>query len=234
MNSKKNLTYLSPYLKINRFLLGMLITQILVFMSFSITKSSKPKLSSNETTTTWHDPIEQTQVIKEEKPQPKVKKLIPENPFSKEPESKEDELIEDEKDKKETVVDLSGLTSVISGFVPNMENLDEEKILDMHLISELPEFPGGDEALMKFIKKHFNTPHIARQYEIRGVTYMTFVIDKDGNVSDILILKPERALGYGIEEEASRVISMMPQWKPGKQGSRSVSVRYVLPLHIKQ
>src|SRR5690606_17267033 len=110
MNSKKNLTYLSPYLKINRFLLGMLITQLLVFMSFSVTKSSKPKLSSNETTPTWHDPIEQTDAFKEEKPQPKVKKHLPEDPFSKEPEQKEDELEEDEEDEKVKVVDLSGLT----------------------------------------------------------------------------------------------------------------------------
>jgi periplasmic protein TonB len=233
MNSKKNLTYLSPYLKINRFLLGLLITQILVLMSFSISMKNKPKIEDKSKSIVLFDPIEQVKAFKEEKPQPKKFKPLEANPFSENPEEeKEEEFKEEEKEKLS--VDLSGLEKILSGLVLEMKKPDEKEIYDAHLVSEMPEFPGGDKALIKFIKKNFNKPHLAKLYEIQGATFMTFVIDTDGKVSDISILHPERALGYGIEEEASRVISLMPKWKPGKQGSRPVSVRYVLPLHIVQ
>jgi periplasmic protein TonB len=234
MNSKKNLTYLSPYLKINRFLLGLLITQILVLMSFSISLKQKPKIEDKANSIVWFDPIEQVKAFKEEKPQPKKFKPLEANPFSLNPEEEKDKELKEEKDEDEPIVDLKGLEKILSGLVLEMKKPDEKEIYDAHLVSEMPEFPGGNEALIKFIKKNFNKPHLATLYEIQGATFMTFVIDTEGKVSEITILHPDRALGYGIEDEASRAISLMPKWKPGKQGSRPVSVRYILPIHIVQ
>ena len=202
-------------------------------MSFSISLKQKPKIEDKANSTVWFDPIEQVKAFKEEKPQPKKFKPLEANPFSKNPEEEKEEEEFKEKE-KDPVVDLKGLEKILRGLVLEMEKPDEKEIYDAHLVSDMPEFPGGNEALIKFIKKNFNKPKLATLYEIQGATYMTFVINTEGIVSDIAILHPDRALGYGIEDEASRVISLMPKWKPGKQGSRPVSVRYILPIHIVQ
>ena len=68
---------------------------------------------------------------------------------------------------------------------------------------------------------------MARENEIQGNVYVTFLVDKDGKVKDAKIL---RGIGGGCDEEALRVVSHMPDWKPGKQNGRAVMVQYNLPV----
>lgn len=89
-----------------------------------------------------------------------------------------------------------------------------------------PEFPGGDKALHKFLAENLVYPEQARENEISGHVFVTFVVEKDGSVG-----KPEviRGIGGGCDEEVVRVVKLMPKWKPGRQKGK-VPVRYTLPV----
>ncbi len=92
----------------------------------------------------------------------------------------------------------------------------------------MPAFPGGEEAMKAFIAKELDYPPLAVENGIQGKVRVSFVIEKDGSISNIEIIS-ER-LGWGIEEEAMRVVQAMPRWKPGENNFRPVRVRMNLPL----
>jgi len=102
----------------------------------------------------------------------------------------------------------------------------DEKPIFM-VVEEMPEFPGGPEAMMKFIGKNVQYPDSAKELGIEGRVIAQFVIDTAGNLTDIKIL---RGIGYGCDEEVVRVLKAMPKWKPGKQRGKAVRVRYNLPV----
>lgn len=94
------------------------------------------------------------------------------------------------------------------------------------------EFPGGLEALSAFIIQNISYPKEARENKIQGRVYVSFVIDTDGSVIDVNNAVPSKIIGYGIEEEAIRVVSIMPAWTPGLQNGKTVKVRYTLPIYF--
>jgi protein TonB len=94
-----------------------------------------------------------------------------------------------------------------------------------------PSFPGGEEALARYLGKNTRYPNIAAENGIEGVVVVQFVVDYEGNVKDVKVLTA--AKGGGLEEEASRVIKSMPKWKPGKQNGRYVSVLYSIPVNFR-
>jgi periplasmic protein TonB len=98
-------------------------------------------------------------------------------------------------------------------------------------IEIMPLFPGGEEALFKFIKDNIVYPAIEKENNIYGKVHMTFVIDKDGNIIKIAPLKEIQG-GKGLTKEATRVISSMPKWKPGKQNGQQVAVQFNLPINF--
>lgn len=105
---------------------------------------------------------------------------------------------------------------------------DEGKIFT--IVEEMPQFPGGGEAaLMKYLRDNIKYPPIARENGITGTVYVTFIVDKEGKVSDAKVL---RGIGAGCDEEALRVINKMPSWKPGRQNGRGVMVQYNLPVRF--
>jgi protein TonB len=97
-------------------------------------------------------------------------------------------------------------------------------------VEEMPGFPGGESALMKFINDNLRYPQLALENGISGRVICTFVIDGRGKVSDIQVI---RSVDPNLDREATRVISMMPDWKPGKQRGKPVRVRYTLPIIFK-
>lgn len=97
-------------------------------------------------------------------------------------------------------------------------------------VKERPQFPGGNDALDKFIKNNLRYPVIAKENRIEGKVYVSFVVEKDGKLTDIKVM---RGLGNGCDEEAIRTINLMPKWTPGKQEGKNVRVRYVLPISFK-
>jgi protein TonB len=91
----------------------------------------------------------------------------------------------------------------------------------------MPEFLGGQEALQRYMQRNLHYPPVALRNGIEGRVYVTFVVQADGSVADVQVLK---GLGYGTDEEAVRVVKNMPAWKPGMQNKRSVAVRYTMPI----
>jgi TonB family protein len=98
------------------------------------------------------------------------------------------------------------------------------------IVEEMPCFPGGDQKLMEYIANNINYPQEARDKGIEGRVFIGMVIEKDGSVSKVKIL---RGIGGGCDEEAERVISSMPKWMPGKVGGEPVPVSYMLPVNFK-
>lgn len=93
-----------------------------------------------------------------------------------------------------------------------------------------PEFPGGMEALTKYLSENIKYPEQAKKDKIQGKVYISFVVEKDGSVADAKVL---RGIGGGCDEEALRVVNAMPKWEPGKLQGTPVRVQFNLPIVFK-
>lgn len=117
----------------------------------------------------------------------------------------------------------------IPEYTPIASN-EEESVAEAEIftvVEESPSFPGGDEARIRFLTENIKYPQIARESSISGTVYVTFVVEKNGNVTDVRVL---RGIGGGCDEEAVRVIKAMPNWSPGKQRGKPVRVQFNMPI----
>ncbi|KWW31992.1 MAG: periplasmic protein TonB [bacterium P3] len=106
--------------------------------------------------------------------------------------------------------------------------VEEEEIFQV--VEEDPEFPGGMEALYKYLGESIKYPTLAKENNIEGKVYVTFVVEKDGSIANPRIL---RDIGGGCGQEAIRVVKSMPKWKAGKQRGKNVRVQFNLPVSFK-
>ena len=95
------------------------------------------------------------------------------------------------------------------------------------IVEKMPEFPGGETKLMEFIKNNIIYPKSAKDKGIAGTVYISFVVDKDGSIKDIKVIK---GINKELDKEALRVIKLMPRWKPGEQRGKAVAVKYTLQV----
>ncbi len=93
----------------------------------------------------------------------------------------------------------------------------------------MPEFPGGAMALYEFFKANLQYPERAREKGTEGVVVTSFIVDAEGNLKDINVIKN---LDPFMDAEAKRVVSIMPKWKPGMQGGKNVAVQLVQPVRF--
>ena len=98
------------------------------------------------------------------------------------------------------------------------------------IVDEMPQYPGGEKAMMEYVAKNVKYPQEAKDKEIQGRVFVSFVVEKDGSVSTVKVL---RGIGGGCDEEAVRVVSSMPKWKPGIKDGKPVRVSYMMPLNFK-
>lgn len=99
---------------------------------------------------------------------------------------------------------------------------------EVFIVSEIsPEYPGGQSELMKFIQQNLRYPDMARENEIHGTVYASFIIEKSGRVNDVKII---RGIGGGCDEETWRFLKNMPAWKSGMQNGKPVRCSMVLPI----
>ena len=98
------------------------------------------------------------------------------------------------------------------------------------IVDEMPQYPGGEAAMMKFVAENVKYPQEAKDKDIAGRVFVGFVVEKDGSISNVKVL---RGIGGGCDEEAVRVISSMPKWKPGIKDGKPVRVSYMMPLTFK-
>ncbi|MBO0948991.1 M56 family metallopeptidase [Fibrella forsythiae] len=97
------------------------------------------------------------------------------------------------------------------------------------VVESPPTFPGGAKALSEFISSNIRYPEEARKQRVQGKVFVNFVVNTDGSIDRINILK---GLGKGCDEEAVRVVAIMPKWDPGKQNGHPVAVQYNLPINF--
>ena len=140
---------------------------------------------------------------------------------SKEIQSKEDIVINAEVEQNEVIEEY---------FAPEVveEVVVEEEIFQ--IVEEMPQFPGGDAKMMDYVAKNLKYPQIARETGIQGRVFVGFVIEPDGSISNVKLL---RGIGGGCDEEAIRIVKSFPKWKPGKQRGKAVRVSYQLPVFFK-
>jgi len=97
-------------------------------------------------------------------------------------------------------------------------------------VEQMPEFPGGERAMSDFIQKHFRVTDAAREsgQDMARVT-VRFIVDSEGSISDVKLV---RGVGYGLDEEALRIVRSFPKWKAGKQNGKAVPVIFTLPITV--
>lgn len=116
----------------------------------------------------------------------------------------------------------------IEEFVP--VEIEEEEFVEAEIftvVEQNPSFPGGDAARMKYLGNNIKYPQMARESGIQGVVYVTFVVEPDGSITNVRIL---RGIGGGCDEESIRVVKSMPRWTPGKQRGKPVRVQFNMPI----
>ena len=143
------------------------------------------------------------------------------------------EIVEDDADIEEDV--MASVEDNVEWFdldemdVVEVEPEPEEEEIFM-VVEDAPEFPGGTEALLKYLRDHIKYPAICRENNIQGRVLVSFVVNKDG-----AIVEPEVVKGVNpsLDKEALRVISTMPKWKPGKQRGKEVRVKFTVPVNFR-
>lgn len=108
------------------------------------------------------------------------------------------------------------------------EESDDDKLFIA--VEQSAEFPGGMEAMYKFLNKNQKYPAAARRMGVEGKVFVKFIVDREGAISNIEIMK---GINADLDKEAIRLIKMMPPWKPGKQNGRAVKSQFVLPINFK-
>jgi protein TonB len=114
-------------------------------------------------------------------------------------------------------------------FEISMEEEDSDDAPVFFIVEEMPQFPGGDLELRKFIAQSVKYPVIAQENGIQGRVYVQFVVGTDGTVGQV---KVARGVDPNLDKEAIRVVESMPKWKPGKQRGKPVKVSYTVPINF--
>ncbi len=109
-----------------------------------------------------------------------------------------------------------------------IKKVDNDSIYQ--IVEVMPEFPGGTEKMMDYLSKNIKYPEAAKEKGISGRVFLSFVIEKDGAVSNVKVAK---GIGKECDDEALRVVKAMPKWKPGLQKGKPVRVNYMLPIFFK-
>ena len=129
------------------------------------------------------------------------------------------EIVEDE-------VEIEDIESDEDEMIEIEEEFDDEFFM---VVENMPEFPGGDLGLMKYIQKNVKYPPIAKQYNITGKVYVSFIVEKSGYVSNVKVV---RGVDKNLDAEAVRVVNSLPKYKPGKQRGKPARVMFTIPINF--
>ena len=160
---------------------------------------------------------------------------LPPPPPPEQPEVTTDlNVIEDDAE-SENVLDMSSFqrqeeaTNIEITPVQIEEEEEEEEQTIFQVVENDPEYPGGIEAMYKYLAQNIKYPQIAKENNITGRVYVGFVVERDGSVSNVKVL---RDIGGGCGAEAVRIVKSMPKWTPGKQRGKAVRVQYQIPVNF--
>ena len=111
---------------------------------------------------------------------------------------------------------------------PEPPKQEENKVFDV--VEQMPSFPGGNSALMEYLHNNVKYPVVAQENGVQGRVVVSFVVEKDGSITDVRVV---RSVDPSLDREASRVVSSMPRWIPGKQNGSAVRVKYNVPVSFR-
>lgn len=119
---------------------------------------------------------------------------------------------------------------------PDVSQLTEDQIKGRDIddafvvVDQMPQFPGGMNALNAYLQKNLRYPDLARENDIQGLVVLAFIVGADGAISNITV---SRSLDPDCDAEAIRVVKTMPRWDSGRQGSKAVNVQFTLPVRFR-
>jgi periplasmic protein TonB len=230
-----------------RHIMAILVTILLFTLAVTapaIIKSVMPKNKTRNVEVTELSKIDLNKKQKEEAKKIEVEEYKPVKAAIKfvPPVIKPDEEVTDQ-DTIRTMDQLNDSRSMIStidqaGVVddPNAVNPDVQQILEdtaktvYQYVEQMPEFPGGQDELLLYLKKNIKYPEIAQENGISGRVFVQFVVSSNGSISSVTVV---RGVDPSLDKEAVRVIRNMPPWKPGKQNGTPVKVQMSVPVNFR-
>ncbi|HOI31583.1 MAG: energy transducer TonB [Bacteroidales bacterium] len=202
--------------------IGLIIALAVVFFAFEYRSYDKRTLDLMERSV--EDIPEEIIPITEQKvkpPPPPPPKQVTVLQVVEDDVEVEDEIVIDVEVDQETEIEV---------YVPPV--MEEEEVVEAEIftvVESMPEFPGGPAKMMEYIAKNIKYPAMARESGIQGRVFVNFVVEPDGSVSKVKVL---RGIGGGCDEEAVRVVESMPKWTPGRQRGKAVRVSFNLPVRF--
>jgi protein TonB len=127
------------------------------------------------------------------------------------------------------VVGMAELNAQKDTIIPDVDRSDNTQEDIFTVVEQMPAYPGGEKALNDFFAKNLKYPVLAKEQGIQGKVWMGFVVGKDGAISNVEVI---RGIGGGCDEEAIRVVKLMPKWTPGYQSGRPVIVKFRFPINF--
>ena len=226
-----------------------IIVMIFVLIAFSlpallkivVPKQEKEVMTEVTELTNLEAPEEKTEEIKKPDlpPPPPLKSSIKFTP----PVIKKDEEVREEDEMKTqedlnlnktaiSIADIKGTDDIHGKDIADIREVVKEPVKEVkqeiyHSVEQMPQFPGGQTELLKYIANHLKYPTIAAENGVQGRVTCQFVVGKDGKVRDVKVIK---TLDPYCDKEAIRVIMSMPNWIPGKQNGAAVAVKYTVPI----
>lgn len=204
--------------------IGLIISLALAWMVFEIKSYDQREIDESLLNREVVLDEEMTEITKQEEQKPQ--------PVELPKQTTQLEIVQDDVEVEDIEINADvQQTEVIEEYVAPV--IEEEEVVEQEIfqiVEEMPEYPGGEKKLLEYVGKSVKYPQIARESGIQGRVFVNFVIEPDGSVSNVKVL---RGIGGGCDEEAVRVIKSMAKWKPGKQRGKAVRVSYTLPVNFK-
>ncbi len=129
-------------------------------------------------------------------------------------------------DQLETTEDVTDVPDIPDFYIPQEDVVDNTPYV---FAQNMPVFPGGEEALQRYLASSIDYPQMAIELEVQGRVHVQFIIEKDGSVSNVAVLKGVDPL---LDRESIRVVKSMPAWTPGRQNGKAVRVKMSLPVYF--
>jgi len=214
-------------------LIGMFVALGMSLMAFEWASFELEHIQVDELVVENLDVEPAVEMIQIEKPKPKQRSVVKEkefNPIEDEPivkvvDNKDNKAIDDPKATIDTNIGVDDIKIVDLG------GGDDPVIEPITTFAEkMPQFPGGVKKMYEYLGNTIRYPEIDRQIGNQGKVYLSFVIEKNGSITDLNVI---RGLSKGCDREAIKAIENMPKWTPGEQGGKKVRVRYTLPVYFK-
>ena len=204
--------------------IGLIISLLVAWLAFEHKSYDKREIDASLLRQTEVVEEEMVEITKQEEPKPQ--------PVEMPKQTTQLEIVEDDVEVEDIEINAEvDQTEVLEEYVP--VEVEEEEVSETEvftIVEEMPAYPGGDQKLYEYLGKNIKYPQIARESGIQGRVFVNFVVEPDGSVSNVKVM---RGIGGGCDEEAIRVIKSMPKWKPGKQRGKAVRVTYTIPVVFK-